>query len=80
MRKLAGFDCIGRRVRPYPQANQTIGIELPLKALIWQDRDGKTWLDYNDPSWPCARHGVENDRVVKAMRGMLAAVAATANA
>ena len=34
---------------PLMQANQTIGIDLPLKALIWQDADGKVWLSYNEP-------------------------------
>lgn len=35
---------------PLMQARQTIGIDLPLKALVWQDSDGKTWLSYNDPA------------------------------
>jgi uncharacterized protein (DUF302 family) len=34
---------------PLMQAVQTIGIDLPLGALIWQDEAGKTWLSYNDP-------------------------------
>jgi uncharacterized protein (DUF302 family) len=63
---------------PLMQANQTMGIDLPLKALVWQDGDGKTWLGYNDPGWLCARHGVENHKVVKAMREMLAAAAVMA--
>jgi uncharacterized protein (DUF302 family) len=33
---------------PLMQAAQTIGIDLPLKALVWQDAAGKTWLSYND--------------------------------
>ena len=65
---------------PLMQAGQTIGIDLPLKALVWQDQDGKTWLGYNDPAWFCARHGVDNDTVIVAMRGMLAALAAQATA
>ena len=36
---------------PLMQAAQTIGIDLPLKALVWQDAAGKTWLSYNDPGW-----------------------------
>ena len=44
---------------PLMQANQTIGIDLPLKALVWQDRSGKTWLSYNEPAWLAKRHGVE---------------------
>ncbi len=65
---------------PLMQAGQTLGIDLPLKALVWQDQDAKTWLGYNDPAWFCARHGVENDKVAAAMREMLAALAAQATA
>jgi len=65
---------------PLMQASQTLGIDLPLKALVWQDQDAKTWLGYNDPAWFCARHGVENDKVAAAMREMLAALAAQATA
>jgi len=63
---------------PLMQAGQTLGIDLPLKALVWQDGDGQTWLGYNDPGWLVARHGVSNDRIVGAMREMLAAVASKA--
>jgi uncharacterized protein (DUF302 family) len=43
---------------PLMQAEQTIGIDLPLKALVWQDASGETWLSYNDPAWIAKRHGV----------------------
>src|SRR5579862_9816272 len=43
---------------PLMQAAQTIGIDLPLKALVWQDEEGRTWVGYNDPRWLAARHGV----------------------
>ena len=36
---------------PLMQAVQTIGIDLPLKILVWQDAAGQTWLSYNDPHW-----------------------------
>lgn len=65
---------------PLMQAQQTMGIDLPLKALVWQDPDGKTWLGYNDPGWLAARHGVENHKLVGAMREMLAGLAAKATA
>ena len=42
---------------PLMQAVQTMGIDLPLKALVWQDEAGKTWLGYNDPKWLARRHG-----------------------
>ena len=63
---------------PLMQSVQTIGIDLPLKALIWQDTDGRTWLGYNDPAWLAKRHGVENVRVISAMREVLEMLAAKA--
>jgi uncharacterized protein (DUF302 family) len=41
---------------PLIQSVQTVGIDLPLKALVWQDAQGKTWLSYNEPSWIAQRH------------------------
>ena len=35
---------------PLMQAAQTIGIDLPLKALVWQDEAWRTFLSYNDPA------------------------------
>jgi uncharacterized protein (DUF302 family) len=62
------------------QANQTAGIDLPLKTLVWQDESGKTWLSYNDPSWLAKRHalGTEVKPAVEAMVALLGAVAKTA--
>jgi uncharacterized protein (DUF302 family) len=63
---------------PVMQSVQTIGIDLPLKALVWQDASGVTWLSYNDPSWLAKRHGREVDEAVNAMTAALAAVAKAA--
>ena len=62
---------------PLMQAAQTIGIDLPLKALVWQDADGTTWFAYNDPDWLMARHGVgaDTEGVRRAMADALAATA-----
>lgn len=49
---------------PLMQAGQTIGIDLPLKALVWQDASGETWLSYNDPVWIAARHGLSGKEAV----------------
>jgi uncharacterized protein (DUF302 family) len=46
---------------PLMLAKQTIGIDLPLKALVWQDASGKTWLSYNDPPWMVSRLGGDAD-------------------
>jgi uncharacterized protein (DUF302 family) len=62
---------------PLMQAAQTMGIDLPLKALVWQDDAGATWLSYNDPGWLAERHGVaEQTKAVTAnMSAMLAGLA-----
>jgi len=59
------------------QDRQSSGIDLPLKVLVWQDLDSKTWLTYNDPSWIAHRHslGAESAPAVKAMVGLLSAIA-----
>ena len=38
------------------QAAPSVAIDLPLKALLWQDAEGKVWLTYNDPSYLQQRH------------------------
>ncbi len=67
---------------PLMQANQTSGIDLPLRALVWQDDSGATWLSYNDPAWIAARHQIGTDAAgtVTAMQGLLATVASAATA
>ena len=56
---------------------QTLGIDLPLKALVWQDNGGQTWVAYNDPKWLAKRHGLDvgSEQVLDAMSHALAAVA-----
>jgi uncharacterized protein (DUF302 family) len=65
---------------PLMQSVQTIGIDLPLKALVWQDASGITWLSYNDPSWLVKRHGAGHDveGTVTALTGALNALAKAA--
>jgi uncharacterized protein (DUF302 family) len=64
---------------PLMQAAQTVGIDLPLKALVWQDEAGATWLSYNDPGWLAQRHGARDvEPTVKALTGALHALATTA--
>jgi uncharacterized protein (DUF302 family) len=60
---------------PLMQSVQTVGIDLPLKALVWQDAESKTWLSYNEPSWLAQRHGIANaERVVSGMGAALNAI------
>ena len=65
---------------PLMQAVQTIGIELPLKILVWQEADGRTWLGYNDPEWLARRHGLGSqvEATTKAMCAALDAIAQAA--
>jgi uncharacterized protein (DUF302 family) len=67
---------------PLMQSNQTIGIDLPLKVLVWQDASGKTWLSYNDPGWLAKRHGLglEVDPTVNVIDAALSAVVRKATA
>ena len=60
---------------PLMQAAQTIGIDLPLKFLVWQDEAGTTRIAYNRPAWTGARHGVDNPKVLDAMEALLSAIA-----
>ena len=43
---------------PLMQCNRTVGIDLPQKALIWQDDNGQVWLSYNNPRYLARRHGL----------------------
>ena len=65
---------------PLMQSAQPIGIDLPLKILVWQDADGATWVSYNDPAWLAHRHGLDdpNKAVVTALTGALNAIATKA--
>ncbi|MFQ5761062.1 MAG: DUF302 domain-containing protein [Acidiferrobacterales bacterium] len=53
-------------------SSQLVGIDLPMKALVWEDAQGQVWLAYNDPGYVAARHGIE-DRpgVISKMSGAL---------
>ena len=58
---------------PLMQDRQTSGIDLPVKALAWQDADGKVWLTYNDATWIADRHGLgaESETAVRAIEAGL---------
>ena len=65
---------------PLMQENQAAGIDLPLKALVWRDAAGQTWISYNDPVWIARRHGLSAGllHVADKMREGLEAIAAEA--
>jgi uncharacterized protein (DUF302 family) len=51
---------------PLMQCRQSTAIDLPQKALIWEDEKGQVWLSYNDPNYLVERHGITGcDEVVK---------------
>lgn len=74
----AGAESIGRELRatevlifgnprlgtPLLQSNQTVGIDLPLKALAWEDETGQAWLTYNAPAFLASRRGITDRRNV----------------
>ena len=64
---------------PLMQSVQTFGIDLPLKALVWQDASGNTWVSYNDPSWRAKQHGLGHEADA-AIRGITAALEAVTKA
>jgi uncharacterized protein (DUF302 family) len=65
---------------PLMQLDQTLGFDLPLKALVWQDAARQTWLSYTDPGWLARQHGLgaEAEGTIKAMAAGLDGLAKTA--
>ena len=76
----AGAQKVGKKLRPTElvvfgnpkvgtplmQCSQSVAIDLPQKALIWQDDKGQVWLTYNDPNYLSQRHGLgECTEVIK---------------
>lgn len=61
------------------QSARTIGIDLPLKYLVWKDADGTVMIGWNDPDWLASRHGI-TDRapVIDKVNGALQAFASEA--
>jgi uncharacterized protein (DUF302 family) len=65
---------------PLMQANPVAGIDLPLKALVYQDASGQVWVAYNDPTWIADRHGLGTEvaPVMAAMTAVLEKLVAKA--
>lgn len=65
---------------PFMECAQSVGIDLPLKALTWEDPTGQAWLSYNDPEYLAKRHAVPACPVAanlqKAMSGFAEATVA----
>jgi uncharacterized protein (DUF302 family) len=67
---------------PLMQANQTLGLDLPLRALVYEDTVGKAWIAYNEPDWIAERQGLQPAAflTVSAMAKLIATVVAQAGA
>ena len=63
---------------PVMECAQTAGIDLPLKALVWEDASAQVWLGYNDPAYLAQRHGVAQCPAVEGLRKALAGLAEAA--
>jgi uncharacterized protein (DUF302 family) len=59
---------------PLMECAQTAGIDLPLKALVWEDASAQVWLSYNDPAYLAKRHEAANCPVVENLRKALAGI------
>ena len=56
---------------PFMECEQTVGIDLPLKALVWEDAAAQVWVGYNDPAYLAQRHGVASCPAVENLRKAL---------
>ncbi len=63
---------------PFMECAQSVGIDLPLKVLAWEDASGHVWLGYNSPEFLAQRHGITDCPVVtnlqKALSGIIETV------
>lgn len=64
---------------PLMECAQSAGIDLPMKAMAWQDAKGQSWLGYNDPAWIARRHDAPKcaaaANLKKALAGLVGAAA-----
>lgn len=56
---------------PLMRCGHSVAIDLPQKALIWQDKGGQVWLSYNDPSYLASRHAIKDCGVVNKIANAL---------
>jgi len=54
------------------QLRQRVGLDLPLKALIWQDRAGHVWITYHNPRYLATRYGIApSNPIIRKMTSLL---------
>lgn len=85
----AGASKVGKSLRPtevlifgnpqggtqFMECAQSVGIDLPLKALVWEDASSQVWVGYNDPAFLARRHGVPQCAVVPNLHKALSGIA-----
>lgn len=65
---------------PLMKCRQSIAIDLPQKALIWEDDKGKVWISYNNPRYLEKRHNITGcEKVISKIEKVLASVAKSAS-
>ena len=65
---------------PLMECAQSVGIDMPLKALVWEDAAAQVWLGYNDPGYLMTRHAVAQCPAAENVRKALARIAEAATA
>jgi len=58
---LFGNPAVGSRLMG---CRQSVGIDLPMKYLVWRDAEDEVWIGYNDPGWIARRHTMTGCRQV----------------
>jgi len=61
---------------PFMECAQSVGIDLPLKALVWEDDSSRVWMGYNDPVFIAERHDVTDCPVVPTLGKILGEITA----
>ena len=63
---------------PVMECAQSAGIDLPLKALVWEDDSATVWLGYNDPAWLAQRHQIADCPAIENLSKALEQIAQAA--
>lgn len=64
---------------PLMKCQQSVAIDLPQKAMIWEDNEGKVWISYNNPGYLKKRHNISNcEEVISKIEKALAGIAKAA--
>ncbi|MBL3591817.1 MAG: DUF302 domain-containing protein [gamma proteobacterium endosymbiont of Lamellibrachia anaximandri] len=64
---------------PLMKSDQRVGLDLPLKVLVWKDAEGHVWFSYTRPGYMLNRFGISNrPKVKEKMAGILAKFARVA--